>query len=129
MDRLAITSITNFLLAAELFFVAGMMVRTVKARFTPAWFWAVAVTALAASSLLGGIDHGFVEPAGLDRYWIQRPNWLVMGVMTFCTLQAAGGQFLPARWLPVRGRAAARSHLGKVERETGFEPATFSLGS
>jgi hypothetical protein len=97
VDRLAITSCTNFLLAAELFFFAGMMARTAKTRLTPAWFWAVAMTALAVSSLLGGLDHGLVEPAGLDRFWIQRPNWLVMGVMTFCTLQVAGRQFLPAR--------------------------------
>jgi hypothetical protein len=98
MDTLAITSITNFILAGELFFLAGLMVRTPKARFSAAWFWAGAMLALATSALLGGIDHGFVEPAGLDRYWIQRPNWLVMGGMTFCTLMATARQFLPPRW-------------------------------
>jgi hypothetical protein len=98
MDVLAITSITNFVLASELFFVAGLMVRTPKARLSPAWFWAGAMLALATSALLGGIDHGFVEPAGLSRFWIQRPNWLVMGVVTFCTLMAMARQFLPLRW-------------------------------
>ncbi len=102
MDTLAITSITNFVLAGELFFLAGLMARSPMARFSAAWFWAGAMVALATSALLGGIDHGFVEPAGLSRYWIQRPNWLVMGLVTFCTLMATARQFLPPRWqMPV----------------------------
>lgn len=98
MDTLAVTSVTNFVLAGELFFLAGLMVRTPKARLSAAWFWAGAMLALATSALLGGIDHGFVEPTGLDRYAIQRANWLVMGVVTFCTLLATARQFLPTRW-------------------------------
>ena len=70
----SITSITNFLLAAELFYLVGLMARTPKARDSAAWFWAGAMLALATSALLGGIDHGFVEPAGLSRYWVQRPS-------------------------------------------------------
>lgn len=99
MDTLAVTAVTNFVLASELFFLAGLMVRTPKARFSAAWFWAAAMTALATSSLLGGIDHGFVEAAGLSRYPIQRSNWIVFGVVTFCTLLATARQFLPPRWL------------------------------
>jgi hypothetical protein len=98
MDTLAITSITNFLLAAELFFLAGLMVRTPKARFSAAWFWAGAMLALATSALIGGIDHGFVEPAGMSRYWVQRPNWIVVGLVTFCMLLAMSRQFLAPRW-------------------------------
>lgn len=98
MDTLAITSITNFVLAGELFFLAGLMVKTAKARFSAAWFWAGAMLALATSALLGGIDHGFVEPAGLDRYLLQRPNWLVVGLVTFFTLLATARQFLSPRW-------------------------------
>jgi hypothetical protein len=98
MDTLAVTSITNFVLAAELFFLAGLMVKTPKARFSAGWFWAGAMVALASSALLGGIDHGFVEPAGLSRYLIQRPNWIVVGVATFCMLMATARQFFPPRW-------------------------------
>lgn len=98
MDTLAITSVTNFVLAAELFLLAGMMVRTPKARFSAAWFWAGAMLALATSALLGGIDHGFIEPAGLNRYLIQRPNWIVAGVATACMLLATSRQFLAPRW-------------------------------
>jgi hypothetical protein len=98
VDSLAITSITNFVLAAELFFLAGMMARTPKARFSAAWFWAGAMLALATNALLGGIDHGFVEPAGLDRSWIRQPNWIVLGLVAFCTLLATARQFLAPRW-------------------------------
>ena len=102
MDTLAITSITNFLLASELFFLAGLMVRTPMARFSAAWLWAGAMIALATSALIGGIDHGFVEPAGVSRYWIQRPNWIVVGLVTLCMLLAMSRQFLAPRWhLPV----------------------------
>lgn len=98
MDTLAITSITNVVLASELFFLAGMMARTPKARVSAGWFWSGAMVALATSALLGGIDHGFVEPAGLPRYAIQRPNWIVLGIATFCMLLATSRQFFPPRW-------------------------------
>jgi hypothetical protein len=98
METLAITSITNFMLASELFFLAGLMVRTRMERFSAAWFWAGAMLALAVSALIGGIDHGFVEPAGLSRYWIQRPNWMVLGLATLCMLLATSQQFLAPRW-------------------------------
>ncbi|MBP1705614.1 MAG: putative hydrolase [Chloroflexi bacterium] len=98
LGTLAITSITNFVLAGELFFLAGLMVRTPKARFSAAWFWAGAMFALACSALIGGIDHGFVEPAGMPRYLVQRPNWIVVGVATFCMLLATARQFLAPRW-------------------------------
>jgi len=98
MGTLAITSITNFILASELFFLAGLMVKTPKARFSAAWFWGGAMFALATSALLGGIDHGFIEPADLSRYVIQRPNWIVVGVATFCMLLATARQFFPSSW-------------------------------
>jgi hypothetical protein len=98
MATLAITSITNFILASELFFLAGLTIGAPKTRFSAAWFWGGAMTALATSALLGGIDHGFVEQAGLDRYFIQRPNWIVVGIATFFMLLATARQFLPARW-------------------------------
>ncbi len=98
MSTLAITAITNFILAAELFFLAGMMAKTPKARFSAAWFWGGAMVALATSTFLGGVDHGFVESAGLSRYFIQRPNWVVLGVATFCVLLATSRQFFPPNW-------------------------------
>lgn len=98
MDTLAITAVTNFILASEILFLAGMMVRTPKARFSPAWFWGGAMVALGTSALLGGIDHGFVEAAGLDRFAIQRSNWLVMGVAVLCLVLATARQFFGPIW-------------------------------
>ncbi len=97
MDRLAVTAITNFVLAAEIFFFAGMMVRTRKRRLSPAWLWAGAMLALGTSAFLGGVDHGFVEAADLDRFAIQRSNWLVMGVAVLFLVLATARQFFGAR--------------------------------
>lgn len=93
MNAVTITSITNFMLASEVFFVAGMLVQLPKARFSAAWFWAATLSLLALAALLGGIDHGFFEGAGLSRYFIQRADWIVLGLMTFGTLMTIATQF------------------------------------
>jgi Family of unknown function (DUF6962) len=97
MDTLAVTSVTNLVLAAETLFLAGVLAGAPKARFSAAWFWAGAMLGLGISALLGGIDHGYIEPAGLDRFPIQRSNWMVMGLATFCVLMATARQFLGPR--------------------------------
>jgi hypothetical protein len=96
MTILAITSITNFLLAAEVFFLAGRMSGTPKVRFSAAWHFSGVLLLLGIAALLGGIDHGFFEPAGIPRYLIQRSNWIVMGGVTFCLLMATAKQFFTA---------------------------------
>lgn len=93
MTDLAITSITNFLLASLVFFLAGMIVQVPKERFSAAWFWGFTMTMLGLGALLGGIDHGFFEIHGLPRYGIQRADWVVLGLVTFGVLMTAGSQF------------------------------------
>lgn len=97
MDALSITAITNFTLAAEVFFLAGMLMQRPKARFSAAWYWSGAMTLLGLAAVLGGIDHGFVEAQGLPRYAIQRSNWVVLGAMTFFILMTAATQYMSAR--------------------------------
>ena len=97
MTALAITSITNFLLAGEVLFLAGMSVRAPKARFSAAWFFAGVLLLLGLSALAGGIDHGFIEPARLPRYFIQRLTWILLASMTFCLFMTTARQFFPAR--------------------------------
>jgi hypothetical protein len=93
MTVLAITSITNFLLAAEVFFLAGRMSKTPKVRFSAAWYFSGVLLLLGVAALLGGIDHGFFEPANIPRYLIQRSDWIVLGGVTFCLLMTTAKQF------------------------------------
>jgi hypothetical protein len=96
MDKLtplAVTAITDFLLAGEALFLAGLTAGVKKTRFSAAWYWTGTMLLLGLGALLGGIDHGFFEPAGLPRYVIQRANWIVLGAMTFCLLMATAKQF------------------------------------
>ena len=72
MTAQAITSITDFLLAAEVFFLAGRMSGRPKDRFSAAWYFSGVLLLLGVAALLGGIDHGFFEPTNMPRYLIQR---------------------------------------------------------
>jgi hypothetical protein len=93
LTALAVTAITDFILAGEVLFLAGLTAAVRKSRFSAAWFWAGTMLLLGLGALLGGIDHGFFEPAGLPRYAIQRVNWIVLGGMTFCLLMATAKQY------------------------------------
>ncbi len=97
MTALAITSITNFILASEVFFLSGMMVRTPKARFSAAWFWTGTMFLLGLGALVGGIDHGFFEIPNLPRYGIQKINWFILGAMTFFLLTTTAKQFFSTK--------------------------------
>jgi hypothetical protein len=93
VNAISITSITNFMLAGEVLFLAGMLVQKPKSRFSAAWFWSGMMVLLGLGAMLGGIDHGFFESAGLSRYPIERSNWLVLGAMTFFLLMTISAQF------------------------------------
>ena len=95
MTAQAITSITGLLLAAEAFFFAGMMSGTPRVRYAAAWYFSGVLLLLGVAALLGGIDHGFFEPANMPRYLIQRSDWIVLGGVTFCLLMTTAKQFFP----------------------------------
>jgi hypothetical protein len=94
---LAVTSITNILLASVVFFLAGRMSRTPKERFSAAWYFTGVLLLLGVAALIGAVDHGFFEPAGLPRYFIQRAEWIVLGGVTFCLLMTTAKQFFAPR--------------------------------
>jgi len=98
MSTLAITSVTNFLLAGEVLFLAGRLVQAAQKRYSASWYWAGMLLLLGLASLAGGIDHGFFEPAHQPRYWIQRLTWVLLAGMTFCLLQSTAKQFFTPRW-------------------------------
>ena len=93
MTVLAVTSITNILLASLVFFLAGRMSRIPKNRFSAAWYFTGVLLLLGVAALIGAVDHGFVEPARLPRYVIQRADWIVLGGVTFCLLMTTAKQF------------------------------------
>jgi hypothetical protein len=102
MTALAITAITDFLLASEAFFLAGRLSSKPKDRFSAAWYFSGVLLLLGIAALLGGIDHGFFQPANLPRYIIQRSDWIVLGGVTFCLLMTTARQF----WAPAVQRIA-----------------------
>lgn len=92
------TAVSNFILASEVFFLGGLLVAQPKARGSAVWFWTAALLALGTSALLGGIDHGFIEPAGWsDQIPLYRLTWLVLGAMTLCVLLTTARQFFAPR--------------------------------
>ena len=97
MTVLAVTSITNILLASVVFFLAGRMSRSPKERFSAAWYFTGVLVLLGVAALIGAVDHGFFEPAGLSRYFIQRADWIVLGGVTFCLLMTTATQFFGPR--------------------------------
>lgn len=109
MTALQVSALTDFILAALAFFCAGALAARPAQVRSAAWYWRGAMFFLALAALLGGTDHGFVEPAGLSRAPIQRATWLVLGLMTAAVLLTLGAQFLgPARQRLVRGLAAVQ---------------------
>lgn len=109
MSALQVSALTDFLLACLAFFCAGALAARPAQPRSAAWYWRGAMFFLALAALLGGTDHGFVEPAGLSRAPIQRGTWAVLGLMTTAVLLTLGAQFLgPARQRLVGGVAAVQ---------------------
>ena len=100
LTALAVTSITNFILACEAFFVTGLLFARPKTKGSAVWFWQVALLMLATTALLGGIDHGFFEVFGQIpiRKVLEHTNWLIIGLLTFFAFLTASQQFFAAAW-------------------------------
>lgn len=95
LTALAVTAITNFVLASETFFVSGLLFPRPKSRYSAAWFWQIALLLLAISALIGGIDHGFFEVIGQTpaRRVIQHINWFALGLLTLFLFLTVARQF------------------------------------
>ncbi|MBN1440833.1 MAG: hypothetical protein JW929_15605 [Anaerolineales bacterium] len=100
MTALEVTAVTNFILAGEGFFAAGILLGRNPAAASAAFFWGIALLWFALGALAGGVDHGFLEPKGntRGRRIMQKATWLCTGAMTFFTLLTALYQFAPAAW-------------------------------
>jgi hypothetical protein len=93
----ALTAVTDLILSAETLFLAGRTSARAKARFSAAWWWTGVLLLMGTAGLVGAIDHGFVQPSAMPRYWIERPNWILLGAMTFCLLMTVAAQFFGPR--------------------------------
>lgn len=99
MAPLAVTAVTNFILASEVFLLAGLLLGRKQLVGSAAWLWGMVLVWLGLGALLGGIDHGFIEPLGETPAWVifQRSYWGVLGLMTLFVLLTTSRQFFPAR--------------------------------
>jgi hypothetical protein len=101
MKTVEITAITNFLLTAEIFFLAGRYFEFQKQVFSAAWWWNIAIFLLGTTTLIGGIDHGFFEVHNRpERSYITKINWGVLGILTFVILITISKQFFSATFQP-----------------------------
>lgn len=99
MTDLALSSLTDVILACELFFLAGLAFRSTVEVGSPAWLWALYLAVSGTATALGAIDHGFFEP-------IQHPGNPAMKFVTRATLALAAflllvttaRQFLSPLW-------------------------------
>ncbi|MGZ5051723.1 MAG: DUF6962 family protein [Methylobacter sp.] len=100
LTPLSITAITNFVLAGESFFFAGLMMAAGKQRFLAAWSWQYAFIAYSISVLLSGIDHGFIQPlaTGTLHKQVAYVSDAILGVMSFFVLLTIAHQFFQPGW-------------------------------
>lgn len=95
LSDLALSALTDVVLACELFFLAGLSLRTDVMPLSPAWIWGVTLALIGLASMLGAIDHGFFETIGHE---LHRPlviaTRLVIVLGSLCMITAAACQYL-----------------------------------
>lgn len=106
----------------EALFFAGMLAQLPKERMSAAWYWSFAMAFLGLAAFMGGVDHGFIESAGLPRVGIQRANWLVLGAMTLCVVFTIAAQFF-------RGSTARLLQAGGILQFLAFIAAVLFANS
>jgi hypothetical protein len=102
MSPLALSAISDFILAAEALFVAGMLVVQPRARGSAHWYWNWSILCLGVGSFVAAVDHGFIEGRDLlpDTNIVTRCGWLAVGVAVAALLAAIQAQFFPRRpWI------------------------------
>jgi hypothetical protein len=67
-------------------------------RFSASWYFTGVLLLLGLAALIGAVDHGFFEPAGLPRYAIRTADWIALGGVTFCLLMTTAKQFFDPRF-------------------------------
>jgi len=99
LTPLALSALTDVILACEIFFLAGLSVRSDMVVFSPAWWWSVTLVLMGLSTMMGAIDHGFFEGVDDDAHAVAMlATRALIAVASFTMLAATAGQFLGALW-------------------------------
>jgi len=94
-----VTAITNFVWAGETLALGGFLLARAGRVSSAAGWWALALLAMGASALIGGLSHGFFEPEGDTpaRRAMDKAKDLAAGAVAFFVLLTAGRQFFGPR--------------------------------
>ncbi len=100
LNSLAITAITNILLASEVLFLAGKLVCKNPIKEKASFYWSLAFFTVGISALIGGIDHGFFEPFGnsFPRLLIQKATWLSINGIAYFVVMTVSKQFIDKKF-------------------------------
>ncbi|MDF1750023.1 MAG: hypothetical protein P1V34_14210 [Alphaproteobacteria bacterium] len=98
LSDLALSSVTDILLACLVFFLAGMSFRTDVRRYSPAWYWGLTLFLIGTATMLGAIDHGFFEPIHHpDRAWFLIGTRVTIVIGSFFMILATAREFFSQR--------------------------------
>ncbi|MDK3017288.1 DUF6962 family protein [Pseudodonghicola flavimaris] len=112
LSELALSALTDGILACELFFLAGLSFRPGVQAGSPAWLWGATLALIGLASLLGMIDHGFYEAIGhpAHRSWVVATR-VVIVAGSLAMIVTAAAQYLAGRW---RGMVMGAAALGAL---------------
>lgn len=103
LSELALSALTDVLLASFQAFAAGVLFRPGLRSGSPARLWAWAMMLTAVTFLAGAIDHGFYEPIAHPFHpLLMSVNRALVAVVSFLFVMTAATQFLG----PVARKAA-----------------------
>lgn len=98
LSELSYSALTDVILACLQAFAAGCLLRPDVSKNSAAGIWAIAMSLIALTFLMGAIDHGFFEPVA---HWMHEPlkvaTRVCAAVTSFVVCVTAALQFLKAR--------------------------------
>lgn len=95
MSELALSALTDVILASLQAFAAGLLFRPGLRSRSPAWLWAWTMTVIALTFLVGAIDHGFFEPIDHPLHQpLMSVNRALVAVVSFMLVLTGAVRFL-----------------------------------
>ncbi len=99
MTDLALSALTDTILACEIFFLAGLSFRAGLAARSAAGVWAVTLFLMGTATLLGAIDHGYFESIGHPAHaGLVIATRVTVALASLVMLMSTAKQFLPGPW-------------------------------